>query len=390
MKLNIHTFRPKLFWLTAFTLLFTVSGFISNWAPKKLSLSFEESFIIGDDTNAAYFLASPYQIRTDKRQNIYIAEGQQKTIMVFGPQGKYLRSIGRSGNGPGEFPSGPRFHFNSENEVVALDPVSQRVTWFSKKGDILSEYAPSQAGMVWSEKFFQTADENYIMLKKPRDIGTNDPSNYRKYVFHRYSKSFKNHINSFGKFDRLVPKGDSKFVKMVSNRLNSGNFIKTGENSFLYSPGIYGGKVYKFEHTAGEWKLVNTLNGHTNWEEAVVLNANEDESMTINTYKDGGRQNSAGIINSYSIGLVQMNDGKVLHFSGQRIQNKDSLQTMVEAFDPQGDLIGTSSFDEIAIDRNLLAFTSNGPAVWMDENNRFYFIDYDEVPVVRVGKIEGL
>lgn len=392
MKLNIHSSHPKLFWAAAFILFCTISGFVSDSAPEKLSLSFNESFTIGENTgaDAKYFLASPYQIRTDNRQDIYIAEGHQKAVMVFGSQGKYLRSIGRSGNGPGEFPSGPRFHFNNENEIVALDVVSQRVTWFSKKGDILSEYAPSQSGMVWSEKFFQAAGGNYIMLKKPRDIGEDTPDNYRQYIFHRYSKSFESHLDSFGKFARLVPKADSKFVKMISNRMNGGSFIQTGKNSFWYTPGIYDGKVYKFENSADEWKIVNTFDGHTNWEEAVELNTDEGGSMSITTYGEGGKQRSRGKINSYSIGLVQMSDGKVLHFSGQRMQNQDSLKTMVEVFDPQGELIGTSSFDEIAIDRNLLAFTSNDPAIWVDEKDRFYFVDYDDVPVVKVGNIEGL
>ena len=107
MKLKISSFHTKPFWLAMFILLFTISGFISDFEPEKLSLSFDESFIIGGNTgaDANYFLASPYQIHTDNQQNIYITEGQQKTIMVFGPQGEYLRSIGRSGNGPGEFPS---------------------------------------------------------------------------------------------------------------------------------------------------------------------------------------------------------------------------------------------------------------------------------------------
>jgi hypothetical protein len=268
--------------------------------------------------------------------------------------------------------------------------VSQRFTWFSKKGDILSEYAPSQAGMVWSEKFFQTADGNYIMLKKPRNIGEDDPNNYRKYVFHRYNKSFENRINSFGAFDQLVPKGDSKFVDMISNSLNSGNFVKTGKNSFWYAPGIYDGKVYEFEKSADEWKLVNTFDGQTNWEEAVVVDTDEKGSMSIVTYGEEGQQRSRGKINSYSIGLVQTDDGKVLHFSGQRMQDQDSLQTMVEVFNPQGELIGTGPFDDITISSNLLNFESHHPAIWMDEKDRFFFIDFDDVPVVRVGNIEGL
>lgn len=392
MKLHIHSPHTKLFWLAGLFLLFTISGLVSDSAPEKLSLSFDESFIIGENTgaDAKYFLPSPYRIRTDNRQDIYIAEGKQKTILVFGPQGEYRRSIGRSGNGPGEFPSGPVFDFSNKNEIVAFDMQSQRVTWFSKKGNILSEYAPSHTGMVWSEKFTQTANGNYIILKKPQDIGKNDPGNYREYLFHRYGETFEDHIDSFGEFDQLVQKAHSKFVKMISDRLNGGNFIQTGKSSFWYAPGIYDGKIYKFEKSMDEWSLVNTFNGHIDREEAVVLNTDEESSTSIVTFGSEGRQQSRGTINSYSIGLVQMSDDKVLHFSGQRMQNQDSLQTIVEVFDPQGDLIGTGSFDDIAIDSNLGYFSSHDPAVWMDKKDRFYFIDHDDVPVVRVGRIEGL
>lgn len=392
MKLKIRSIPQKLFFLAVFILFFTNSGFVSKFEPVKLSLSFDESFVIGENTgvDARYFLASPYHIRTDNQQEIYIAEGLQKTIMVFGADGKYLRSIGRSGNGPGEFPSGPRFILNNEDEIVALDPESQIVTWFSKQGKILSEYAPSHSGMVWSEKFFQTAEGDYIMLKKPRDIGDDDPQNYRNYVFHHYSKTFENHINSFGEFEQLVPKADSKFVNMISNRLNGGNFVKTEGNRFLYAPGIYDGKIYGFEKTMGEWNLANTFNGHINWDEAIVLNTDENGSMSITTYGEEGQQQSGGKINSYSIGLVKMNDGKILHFSGQRMQTQDSLKTMVEVFNPQGNLIGTGSFDEIEIESNLLAFESYNPAIWMDKKNRFYFIDNKNVPMIRVGKIKGI
>jgi len=329
MTLNIHSSHSTPFWLSVLILAFTISGFVSGLAPEELSLSFDESFVIGGTTNADadYFLGYPYYIRTDNRQNIYIAEGEQKTIMVFGPQGNYLRSIGRSGKGPGEFPSGPIFHLNNENNIVAYDIVSQRVTWFSKKGNILSEYAPSRPDMVWSEKFFQTKGGNYIMLKKPRTIGEEATGNYRDYVFHRYSNSFENHLNSFGKFSRLVSKSDSKFVNMISSWKNGGNVVKTEKNSFWYVPGIYDGKVYEFEKSADGWKIVNRFEGHTNWEEAVVLNTDEDGSMLFVTYGKEGKQQqrSRGKINSYSIGMVQMSNGNVLHFSGQRMQNQDSL-----------------------------------------------------------------
>ena len=393
MSTDTFSRHPKQWVLALCIILFAISGFESFWAPRELPLTFEESFVIGQQksVDASFFMASPYQIRTDSRQNIYVAEGQQKTIMMFGSQGTYRRSIGRAGKGPGEFPSGPIFTFNKEGKIVALDLVSRRFTWFSKKGDILSEYAPSRPGMVWSDTFFQSGDSSYLFLKKPQNMESETGGSYRDYVFHRYSSSFENHIRSFGAFDKLVPKAGSKFVQMITNRMNAGNIVQTGPDQFWYAPGIYDGKVYQFKRTTGQWKLGNTYPGSINGKQAVVVGSDEESSISFVTYgKNGHQQRSEGKINSYSIGLVQTNGGKVLHFSGQRMQHRDSLRTMVEVFNPTGDLIGTGSFDEIAINRNLGYFSSHDPAIWMDNKNRFYFIDNNNGPVVRVGRIQGL
>lgn len=40
---------------------------------------------------------------TDRRGRIFILDGQQQKIRVFDKAGKYIQSIGRKGNGPGEF-----------------------------------------------------------------------------------------------------------------------------------------------------------------------------------------------------------------------------------------------------------------------------------------------
>jgi len=47
-----------------------------------------------------------YSVRTmtmDTEGNIYVADGRNYRIAVFGPDGRYLRSFGRQGSGPGEY-----------------------------------------------------------------------------------------------------------------------------------------------------------------------------------------------------------------------------------------------------------------------------------------------
>ncbi|MDX1591285.1 MAG: 6-bladed beta-propeller, partial [Balneolaceae bacterium] len=42
-------------------------------------------------------------IAVDDQGRVFIADSEQEMIQVFGPDGGYLQSVGREGDGPGEF-----------------------------------------------------------------------------------------------------------------------------------------------------------------------------------------------------------------------------------------------------------------------------------------------
>lgn len=361
-----------------------------NSEPELLTVSFEQEFVLGANTgqDASYFLTYPYRVRTDSKANIYVGDSGEANIKIFSPDGTYLRSVGRQGKGPGEFAGGPAFMINSRDEIVALDPINRRITRLSAEDEILFEYVPPEHVMIWGEKVVQTANQHYIILKKPRDIGEEDPDSYRTRVLHQYDASFKDRLSSFGNFSELVPRAESKFVKMISNSLNSGYF-KLVNGTIWYAPGIYGGLIYQFKKQGDRWVQSGIVRGQMTLAEAVEFGAEADESIRITTYGPKGRQQTGGKINSYSLGLLQMSDGRVLHFSGQRASESDSLHTRIEVFSPAGQLIGTTSFDAITIPANLGYFVAHNPSLWMDKTDRFYFIDREQA-VVRVGRLEGL
>ena len=56
-----------------------------------------------DDENLAF--DSPLDMAVDPTGNTFILDSGNKRIQVFGPDGQYLRTIGRRGQGPGEFES---------------------------------------------------------------------------------------------------------------------------------------------------------------------------------------------------------------------------------------------------------------------------------------------
>jgi len=83
-----------------------------------------------DDENLAF--NSPADLAVDAAGNIYIADSRNTRIQVFGPEGRYLRTIGRKGQGPGEFMSTRSIDFDGEGRLHVLTESSLLVPVFPR------------------------------------------------------------------------------------------------------------------------------------------------------------------------------------------------------------------------------------------------------------------
>jgi hypothetical protein len=68
-------------------------------------LELQELWRVGDDEEDIFFGVIG-QLLHDESGNIYLLDSQLSEIMIFTPDGEYLQSIGREGEGPGEFQNG--------------------------------------------------------------------------------------------------------------------------------------------------------------------------------------------------------------------------------------------------------------------------------------------
>jgi hypothetical protein len=71
-------------------------------APENLSIAPEELWRRGEEDDDIFF-GMPIQILEDSDGNVYLLDSQVSEIVVFSPDGEHLRTIGREGEGPGEF-----------------------------------------------------------------------------------------------------------------------------------------------------------------------------------------------------------------------------------------------------------------------------------------------
>ena len=70
----------------------------------------------------------------DGDRNVYVADNLAHEVRVFGPDGSHLRSIGRRGEGPGEFGSLYSLSWLGE-DLIAMDPGNARLAILSREGD---------------------------------------------------------------------------------------------------------------------------------------------------------------------------------------------------------------------------------------------------------------
>ena len=88
-----------------------------------------------DDENLAF--DSPVDMAADEAGNIFILDSGNQRIQVFGPDGKYVRTIGRRGQGPGEFASLNSIAVDRKGNFHVLDDAQKRIQVFTPQGEVL-------------------------------------------------------------------------------------------------------------------------------------------------------------------------------------------------------------------------------------------------------------
>ena len=87
-----------------------------------------------------YMFSQVRDIEVDAQGNIYAIEFKEKHVRVFDRNGIYLRTVGRPGQGPGEFNEPVGVHVNSAGEVMVTDGATRSVKYFSSDGIYLRQY----------------------------------------------------------------------------------------------------------------------------------------------------------------------------------------------------------------------------------------------------------
>jgi hypothetical protein len=79
-------------------------------------------------------------VALDDDGNLYVLDAQAPAVYVFAPAGGYLRTIGRSGQGPGEFRDPNGLLVTPDHLLWVADPAGFRYTRFRFDGSVVDTY----------------------------------------------------------------------------------------------------------------------------------------------------------------------------------------------------------------------------------------------------------
>ena len=150
---------------------------------RKEIFHFEEELCIGEaGGDEKYMFSQIVSIAVDDEERMFVSDWKESHIKVFDKDGNYLMTIGRKGQGPGEFESINSIQIINQKELMVFDGNSRRLSFFTldgklKKSQVTSEIQALNIKMNSKGHFLTskaTLDPNNFMAVTELDIYDSD------------------------------------------------------------------------------------------------------------------------------------------------------------------------------------------------------------------------
>jgi len=173
-------------------------GIWDNKQKKRIELEkdIEIGMLEGDENKMFYRISD---VKVDSKGNIYVLERGNKRVQKFDKNGNYLMTIGKTGEGPGEFTNPIELFVSNELFIYVLDDRTMRVSKFSQSGDFINSFRPKHRPI----DFIVDSNGNIIVLE----------NGHSDFKFFKYDETGKL-IQTFGK----IIKGNNIFETAIFNK----------------------------------------------------------------------------------------------------------------------------------------------------------------------------
>lgn len=111
-------------------------------------------------------LIDPQSIALDDAGNLYVADQQPAVIKMFAPDGRFVRTMGREGQGPGEFVTA--FISARGGRLAVQDPRNSRLSLFDTAGTFIRSW--SSGCCIWAPIQFDRQHRVYVPAMSGPDV----------------------------------------------------------------------------------------------------------------------------------------------------------------------------------------------------------------------------
>lgn len=125
--------------LILFVLLFAGCRDRAQVRDTQLGWQFTPVWSLGGDTDRRLSLSQlyPFQIGARPDGQLFVLGGKERRIYVVSPDGQVRDSLGRQGEGPGEFSHPLSLTVNPDGSIAVVDPGLRRIVRWSANGELL-------------------------------------------------------------------------------------------------------------------------------------------------------------------------------------------------------------------------------------------------------------
>ena len=277
-------------------------------------------------------------VAVNSKGDIYVADRQLNEVRKFNKDGEYLLSLGRRGQGPGEFQSAKIVSVNIHDDLIVFDNMIRRVSIFSDNGEHIKTTKKLMTDS-WIEpsKIFST-DGNYVVLGK---LG-----NSLK-LFHEFGQDW-NITESYIDYEFI----DNKEFEEHSLGFRQGNYFFQNNGDILYTKYYYDNQIFIYRNK----ELVKIISRESDIKKPYEILVFHDVNKALNLYKDQkykeydfrtfGRETAFfGKTFQNSLGIFQLSDGHIVNFLYIR-KSKGIWEFGVELYDSEGKFLYYSNLGE--------------------------------------------
>ena len=296
----------------------------------KIKLEHVQSIGDGDSLSVSQLLLFPSRVALSLTSDtLFVADLKSMTIKAFANSGKYLFEVGSAGQGPNEFLSFQGLAVSSEGELVVVDGRNNRITKF--------KFGNSPSKVSFEKPFHGDAE---LLVLPDRVITVNYDwklDSDQDAILKTYSKDFSVVETSLASYSEVV--GDTRPEASSYTTYNLGSLAKTSDG-FVYAPGLYDGKIFKFgfeeDGSINNFQIIGKKLSSSN---LTAVGGDHNSSNSDFLIRTQGKSWGA-LIHSSDRGFAVTKNGSIVHF--YQVDKNDKRVIIAELFNSSGELMSTT------------------------------------------------